>query len=313
MKILITLSSLFFIALVLAPHADAATLSQLNKSITRAEKYYDGLYRDLGPKGAVMAEYYSGDKSSYTVRHGAIGGYYYYSYIGDKAKAAQLKKFVTDYGFKPSNDIHSFIWSDTTTAKANDVYSLSAYHDCDVTLPQIGNVYPYHSKVCKLGTVGIELYTTIGKTDTLLPTINQLQKVEEKQQVDTQTISHLQNTFKTLGYGMPLCSPLGCQKSASAIRTAEFGVLEMKLDNMQYADKIAEDLLRAENKDGSINLSYDKDGNFLSDKSFIYKLIDNLLGDKSFYNGHIPSNAETMNDCLAFLLKYRCDKYHVCK
>lgn len=285
------------------------TLDQLNKTITKAENYYQGLYRNMGNGEAVVAEYYSGNKSIYTVRHGVLGGIFYYDYVKDATKAAALKKFASVYGFNPYYDDHSFIWTDESTAPIGVVYTLSEYHDCDVVLPSYRTISPYHSKVCKVGVFGEEIYMFLSHFDMLSPIETSMQTLEEGKPI---YLSDFEKHYNQLGFGVPICTPLGCSDVASTIRTAQFGALEMKLGNMQYADAVASDLVKAQNSEGAIYLSYDKNYKFTNKKSVFYLWIDKIFNDKPFYTGTIPTNAESMNDALAFLFQYRCQKYFIC-
>lgn len=285
------------------------TFDQLNQGIIKAENYYNGLYRPLNKSMAVMIEYYMTNKADYTVRHGVIGGYYYYKYIGDVDKSTKLQNLITTYGFIPSFDDHSFIWTQTNNAPLGIVYSLKDYNDCFVSLPSSRTIFPYHSKVCKLGKLGMQLYFLFSHFDTLSPIETTLQAQEQGYKVNT---SSFEKKFDTLGFGMPICTPLGCGTMASTIRTAQFGVLEMRTGHMQYADAVASSLLAAQDKQGAIYISYDKNGHYKNEQSIFYKLIDLFFNDKPIYKGFIPSNAETMNDVLAFLLQYRQARLNEC-
>ena len=284
----------------------------LNSSITRAEKYYEGLYVDLGNNQAVVNEYYSSPSHTYTVRHGVAGGIYYYDYIGDATRSAKLRNFAIAHGYDVSRDLHSFVWGTTFASKEN-IYSIEPYQDCFTNLPTVGNEIPYHSKVCKLGIGGIGAYVFATEQDTLLPIIGQLQSYENTGKVNKVVLENLEHNYNKLGFGMPICMFSYCENIASTIRTAEFGDLELRLHKMNYADEVAAELIKAQNNQGAVYFSFDKDGNLKDRKSFLYNLIEKILGDKSIYKGFIPTNAETMNDVLAFLLHYRCVKYHVCK
>jgi len=285
------------------------SLSELDTAISKAQTYYEGLYRPMGKDGAVVAEYYTKSKSVYTVRHGVIGGIFYYSYINDTQRENELLKFVTKYGFNPFNDDHSFVWTDKTTAPIGLPYSTLPYHDCDVTLPTVGKVSAYHSKVCKLGQIGIDSYLLLSRFDPLPSVEVRLQDVGQGVGISTKSLEDL---YDSIGFGLPMCSPLGCTHYASTIRTAQFGELEMRINHMQYADSVAHYLLKAQNDKGAIYISYDKNGNLVSNTSLAYSLIDKALNDKPLTHDFIPSNAETMNDSLAFLLHYRCARYGVC-
>jgi len=314
MKNLLIILSVLFLTLLIVKPVDAAapTKQQMKGSIAKAEKYYEGLYQSVGDGKAVINEYYSNLKHTYTIRHGIMGGIYFYQYIGDSKKENALKNFIAQYNLNSSNDLHSYIWKETDKGQEN-LYSEQPYYDCGLTLPIIGDEFPYHSKVCKLGTAGEDFYITATKEDTLVPTIVQIQALEAGTAVDMSIVTDLQNKYNNLGFGMPICYMSMCANVASTIRTAEFGDLELRLGNMNYADKVASQLIKAQNDQGAVYFSYDRDGHLKDNKPFVYDLIDAALNDQPVYSGYIPTNAETMNDVLAFLLRYDCAKYNVCK
>lgn len=304
---------LLFIFLLFAQPVEAAPDKKtVNTAIEKAQKYYEGLYVDLGDKGAVIKEFYTtSPKSKYTVRHGVIGGVYYYAYIGDTEKAAKLLKFAQDHGFNVDDDLHSFIWKQQAD-KTVDLYSDAPYKDCFVDLPEVKNVMPHKSKVCKLGDAGRFVYREISKRDTLVPQIEQLQNLATGKKVDDKLVKELEKKFDEVG-GIPMCVMNNCQDTASAIRTATFGELQLRLGNMEYADKAAEALLRAQDKNGAIYHSFDKNGKLRTDKTWIYQMINKILAENPIFKGYIPTNAESMNDILAFLAHWRCAKFGICR
>ena len=290
----------------------APRLSQLNDAISKAQAYYEGLYWDAGSEGAVVLEFYSHPKSVYTVRHATIGGYYYYTYIGDFEKAEKLKRFSTTYGFDPEYDLHSLIWRSNVSSD-DFLYSNKAYPDCNANLPEFGNVLPYRSKVCKLGDLGFKAYLTLSKYDTFLPMLETLQGMSNGKQLDQEKINSFEQDYRNLGFGMPTCNPAGCSSIASAFRTAHFGEIELRLGRYQYADAVASDLISAQEPSGAIYLSYNENREFETDKPVTYLVLDALLNDEPIYDGFIPTNAETMSSVLAFLLHYRCDRFMICQ
>lgn len=312
--LLIPLLGIFFIAYpFIKPPEDkpfvsqsAPTLAQLNKTISKAQTYYEGLYVDLGSEGAVVAEYYP--KIKYTMRHATIGAYYYYDYIGDASRSAKLGKVIKENGFNPDYDQHSFIWKYYTNAPTDIIYTSTVYRDCSVKLPHFTSIAPYRSKVCSLGNLGVNAYILSSKLDSFSPMVNTLQEIEQNKKVDT---TEFEKRFNSLGFGIPVCMINSCSSTASTIRSAHFGELALRLNKRQYADTTAHYLVKAQNKDGAIYTSYDKDGKRKSGKSAAYLLVDLFLNEKSGYKGDIVTNAETMNNALAFLMHYRCDKYGV--
>jgi hypothetical protein len=281
------------------------TLRELNSVISKAQGYYDGLYVDLGKNGAVMSEYYP--KIKYTMRHATIGGYYYYLYTGNATRSAQLKKTILTHGFNPDFDQHSFIWKNSTLAPENIVYTTESYRDCEVTLPKYNDIKPYRSKVCILGKHSAHLYIAVSQLDTFTPMIDTLVKWESGKTSDT---TLFENRFTRLGFGIPISTFNKCDHSASLIRSAHFGEIVLRSGKMQYADTIAHYMIKAQNKSGAFYTTYAKDGTRTLDKSLAYKVLDILFNDREAYKGDIVTNAETMNNALAFLLHYRCQRYN---
>lgn len=310
MKRTLFISLLLFFGSSISVFASPPSLSDLNSSITKAQAYYEGLYADT-PQGAVINEYYSSPMHLYTIRHGGAGAMFYYSYTHNASRSAELAKFLVGFKIDPNNDLHSYIWKMTDSGK-EDLYSLAPYYDCTITLPIIGDELPYRSKVCKLGTGGELAYITMTKMDTLVPTIQQLERIEAGKKADKGVLKDLETKYNNLGFGMPMCLLFYCSSSASTIRTAEFGVLEMRLHNMSYADEVANQLLKAQDPNGAVYLAYDKNGQLVDIRNMAYTEIDKILNDEPIYATYIPTNAETMNDVLAFLLQYRCVKYSIC-
>lgn len=279
----------------------APSVEELNQAISLAQRYYEGLYVDIGNNKALIKEYYSNPKGTYTVRHGTIGGIFYYDYIGEATKSAKLKNLVEKYKFDSSQDEHSYIWG--IEKRQTRDYPDQKYRDCFITLPAFKNITPYHSKVCKLGQIGVNLYMLTSRFDTFV----QIQELLKKP--DATKLKSLEKKYDNLGFGMPICTPISCSTVASTFRTAQFGEIELRAKNMKYADKVANNLLQAQNKDGAIYISFDANGKLKTDKPFVYTILNVFLNDKPIYNGYIPTNAETMNDSLAFLMHYRCEKY----
>lgn len=291
--------------------AHAISQSELEKAIHKAEVYYESFYHSVGNNMAVVNEYDSAPQAYYTMRHGVSGGIFYYMQTGQFAKAQALTNFARSLGVNPNDDLHSYIWKNKETGTEN-LFSAQPYYDCYTNMPQIGNELPYHSKVCKFGSLGLAAYTTITRFDPLLITIQQLQNIESGKKVDHKAVLGLQADYQKVGNGMPMCIGPYCSQNASAIRTAEYGELQLRLGNMQEADKVVSDLVKAQNPQGAVFIAYDKKGNLVDPKNAAYTLLDKLYEDKSIFQGSIPSNAETLNDVLAFLLHYLCQKYHVC-
>lgn len=303
--------TLFLLFLSVSP-AFAISQQQLEQSIHKAETYYEGLYQPIGNNMAVVNEYYTGtNQDYYTIRHGVTGGIYYYMQTGQFDKAQKLTNFALTYGVNPNDDLHSYIWKGADSGTEN-LYSTQPYYDCTITMPQIGGELPYHSKVCKFGNIGLTAYIAITKTDPLVITIQQLQNLESGKSVDKQAVLGIQTDYNKVGNGVPMCIGSFCSKDASTIRTAEFGDLQLRLGDIQSATTIVENIIKAQNTDGSVNISYDKQNHLVDNKNGLYTLLDDFFEDRPILKGIIPSNAETLNDVLAFLLQYECKVFKKC-
>jgi hypothetical protein len=151
----------------------------------------------------------------------------------------------------------------------------------------------------------------------------------------SRTADHLEQAFDQLGFGIPRCSPLGCdRKRASALRTFAFGVLESllgyrdgELGRRAYADAVANLALAVQVGDDGIYrganriayrpalrggfLSYwDRERRFLRPDGVIQAVVDRFNMPPE-YLGPKPTDSETTFDAYAFLVVYRCARYGV--
>lgn len=151
------------------------------------------------------------------------------------------------------------------------------------------------------------------------------------------TAEHLRKQWSRTHSGIPACTPISCHEVSSGIRTFTYGTLETELGYhygdpvaAKFADAAARMALQAQITDGFVTTSehrayrpahtgafptyWDRDGNFTPPApSFVTTTALALLGDTGMppeYVGILPSNSETTLDGWAFLVRYRCLKYH---
>ena len=280
----------------------APTLEELNQAIKAGQGYYESLYRDLG-EYALIVKYRSNPKFTYTIRHGAIGGYHYFNRIGETEKSDKLKAFINSVGLDAYRDPHALMWrSFEPNGGFFDIYS---YDDCYRELPDFQNIYAYTSKVCRVGESGRSLFLYLISFDPFSKLIDIL--IDPN--LDTKEVTDL---YFNTGNGIPMCTPFWCSSNASAYRTAIFGEVKLRAGNKLVAGSVARNLLDVQGEDGEFFINYTRDNELITGLPWYYKVINLILGDRPIYNGLIPTNAETMNDVLAFLLNYRCDVYGVC-
>jgi hypothetical protein len=259
-------------------------------------------------------------------------------------------------GFVPGRDLRAAIFGQGRDEPTDFSYRhepfLDAYGDCRLDPPATPLAYPYRSKAC----VGdVQPYLLAARYDTLLPTIEALQALNRGESPDhayrdqsallprvttsaTKTADDLERRFDRLGFGIPRCTPLGCDRErASALRTFSFGMLETvlgynggELGRRRYADAVANLALRAQiGSDGVVRaadrvayrpalrggfLSYwDAEHRYLKPTGVVQAMADRFNMPPE-YLGLRPTDSETGFDAYAFLVLYRCARYEVgCK
>ena len=152
------------------------------------------------------------------------------------------------------------------------------------------------------------------------------------------TADELERRFDRLGFGIPRCTPLGCDRQrASALRTFAFGMLETvlgytsgQLDRRPYADAVASLALSVQIGDDGVVRAADRvayrpalRGGFLSywnrDRRYlkpsgVAQAVADRFNMPPEYLGLRPTDSETGFDAYAFLALYRCARYKVgCK
>ena len=292
----------------------------------------------------------------YTVRHATQLAWLHAVSRDDDDRSTALARFMLGAGFVPGRDLRAAIFGRGRDAPRDFSYRhepfLDAYGDCRLDPPATDLAYPYRSKAC-VGNV--QPYLVAARHDTLLPAIEALQALNRGEPPDgryrdqsallpmittsaSKTADDLEKRFDRLGFGIPRCTPLACDKErASALRTFTFGMLETVLGynggevgRRRYADAVANLALRVQiGQDGVVRaadrvayrpalrggfLSYwDADRRYLKPTGLVQAMADRLNMPPE-YLGLRPTDSETGFDAYAFLALYRCAKYQVgCK
>ena len=291
----------------------------------------------------------------YTVRHATQLAWLHAVSRNDDRSTA-LARFMLKAGFVPGRDLRAAIFGRGRDAPRDFSYRhepfLDAYGDCQLDPPATSLAYPYRSKAC-VGNV--QPYLLAARYDTLLPAIEALQALNRGESPDnayrdqsallpnvttsaSKTADKLERHFDRLGFGVPRCTPLGCDRErASAVRTFTFGMLETVLGysggevgRRHYADAVANLALRVQiGEDGVVRaadrvayrpalrggfLSYwDADRRYRKPAGVVQAMADRFNMPPE-YLGLRPTDSETGFDAYAFLALYRCAKFQVgCK
>jgi hypothetical protein len=289
----------------------------------------------------------------YTVRHATQLAWLYAVNRGDEARSSALARFMLAAGFVPGQDLRAAIFGRGRDAPRDFSYRhepfLDAYGDCRLVPPPTPRAYPYRSKAC-LGDV--RPYLLAARHDTLLPTIEALQALNRGESPDSRyrdqsallplattsagrTADELERRFDRLGFGIPRCTPLGCDRErASALRTFAFGMLETvlgyqsgQLGRRRYADAVAGLALSVQVGDDGVVRAADRvvyrpalRGGFLSywnrDRRYLRpsglaQSVADRFNMPPEYLGLKPTDSETGFDAYAFLALYRCARFKV--
>jgi hypothetical protein len=292
----------------------------------------------------------------YTVRHATQLAWMHAVSRDDTARSAALARFMLASGFVPGRDLRAAIFGQGRDTPTDFSYRhepfLDAYGDCKLDPPTTSLAYPYKSKAC---VADVRPYLLAARHDTLLPTIEALQSLNRGAAPDSRykdqssflpfattsasgTADVLEARFDRLGFGIPRCTPWGCDgERASALRTFAFGMLETVLSyrggeiaRRPYADAVANLALSVQiGDDGVLRsagrvlyrpalrggfLSYwDSDRRYLRPSGIAQSLADRFNMPPE-YLGVRPTDSETGFDAYAFLVLYRCARYQVsCK
>jgi hypothetical protein len=292
----------------------------------------------------------------YTVRHATQLAWLHAVSREDQARSTALARFMLRAGFVPGRDLRAAVFGRGRDAPRDFGYRhepfLDAYGDCRLQPPASPRAYPYQSKAC---VADVRPYLLAARHDTLLPTIEALQALNRGESPDhpyrdqsalvplartsaSRTADALQRRFDRLGFGIPRCTPFGCdQQRASALRTFAFGMLETvlgyhsgQLERRAYADAVAGLALSVQIGDDGVVRTADRvayrpalRGGFLSywnrDRRYlkpggVAQAVADRFNMPPEYLGLRPTDSETGFDAYAFLALYRCARYRVgCK
>lgn len=288
----------------------------------------------------------------YTVRHGTQEAYLYAVLRGDSVRADQLAAFLRANGFTPGVDLRATIFGAGRQLPGDLPFVASGrdnvYADCD-HLPAAGTTaYPYTSKICMLG---VDTFLQAGRGDPFLQATQALQTLTKYRNpyhpypvlislglegsTPTETADHLEQLWTKVGYGIPACTPLGCELGrASGLRTFVFGSLEATLgyqdgqiSRQHYADAVAANAIAAQigssgtiraadrtwvrpMQAGAFPIYWDADHRFVPTTGLTQSVTD-MLSMPPEYAGELVSDSETTFDGYAFLVTYRCARFAV--
>jgi hypothetical protein len=288
----------------------------------------------------------------FTVRHATQQAWLYAQAKRDKARADALARFMVNAGFQPGLDLRVTLFGQGRQYPADLSYRhellIDAYLDCRLKPPDTPLAYPYRSKACLLDA---RPYLWAARQDTFLPTLEAVQALHRegsparsyangsgflpgRTTTASATADRLELAFDRLGFGIPRCNPLGCDRErASALRTFAFGALETLLGykygevgRRAYADTAARLAVSTQIEDdavvrhGAHDTSYrpalrggfytywNRQLRFQRPDGVVQATVDRL-SMPSEYIGLVPSDSETTFDGYAFLLLYRCVRY----
>jgi hypothetical protein len=292
----------------------------------------------------------------YTIRHATQLAWLHAVSREDTARSTALARFMLAAGFVPGQDLRAAIYGRGRDAPRDFGYRhqpfLDAYGDCRLDPPATPLAYPYRSKAC---VADVRPYLLAARHDTLLPAIEALQALNRGDAPDSsyrdpsallpltttspdRTADELERRFDRLGFGIPRCTPVGCDTArASALRTFAFGMLETVLGygngevaRRPYADTVANLALGVQIGDDGVLRTADRvlyrpalRGGFLSywnrDRRYLRpsgaaQAVADHFNMPPEYLGARPTDSETGFDTYAFLTLYRCARYRVgCK
>jgi len=292
----------------------------------------------------------------FTIRHATQLAWLHAVSREDTARSTALARFMLHAGFVPGRDLRAAIFGQGRDEPRDFGYRhepfLDAYGDCRLNPPASPRAYPYRSKAC---LADVRPYLLAARHDTLLPAIEALQALNRGESPDrtyrdqtallpmattsaSRTADELERRFDRLGFGIPRCTPFGCDRQrASALRTFAFGMLETvlgynsgQLDRRPYADAVASLALSVQIGDDGVVRAADRvayrpalRGGFLSywnrDRRYlkpggVAQAVADRFNMPPEYLGLRPTDSETGFDAYAFLALYRCARYGVgCK
>jgi len=283
----------------------------------------------------------------YTVRHAVQESYLYWRYRGNAHRSAALAAMLSANGYVAGKDIRAIMFGTSRGLPDDFVLEKQAYPDCDHLPKADVTAYPYTSKVC---VTGVDGFLLAGRSDPFLRIMLAMQSLENhgdpnrryrglginpfSKTSPSKAAAELEATWRKLGYGMPMCSVVGCDTRASALRTYMFGELEAVLgyhygqaQRSAYADAAAakalatqisaRGLIRTSKGDflrpaqaGGFPLYWNGAGQYAPPAGVTEQAKERLSMPPEF-GGLIASDSETTFDGFAFLVTYRCLKYGV--
>jgi hypothetical protein len=288
----------------------------------------------------------------FTVRHATQQAWLYARVRRARPRADALARFMSRAGFQPGLDLRVTLFGQGGQYPADLGYRhealIDAYLDCRLRPPATPLAYPYRSKACLLDA---RPYLWMTRHDTFLPTLEAIGALQRdgspsRRYVDhagflpgrtttaSATADRLEQAFDRLGFGIPRCSPVGCDRGrASGLRTFAFGALETllgygygELDRRAYADTAArlavsiqvgdDALVRSGAREvayrpplrGGFYTYWNRQLRFDRPDGVVQGTVDRL-GMPPEYLGLVAADSETTFDAWAFLVLYRCVKY----
>ncbi len=288
----------------------------------------------------------------YTIRHATQEAYLYWRARGGIARAGRLAAFLRRNHYTPGADLRAAIFGRGAwlpdampfTATGPD----NAYPDCSHLPAAAPTAYPYTSKVC---LAGVGAFLLAGRSDPFLQAFQALQTLNKYADPNrhypllvalgldgatpAQAADHLQQLWDQLGYGIPACTPLGCDTTrASGLRTCAFGALETLLGyrfgqagRRAYADAAAAAAIATQigargvihaprqtwarpAQAGAYPIYWNAHHQFMPVSGSLQAISD-LLSMPAEYTGLIVSDSETTFDGWAFLTTYRCARFKI--
>jgi hypothetical protein len=346
-----------------SPRHFAVTISQvqLTDPATSAQLWLDNFrlatYQPNRPAPQVTRTFSDRDRAvlrslRYTIRHATQEAYLYWRARGSTARAARLAAFLAHNYYAPGVDLRAAIFGQAASLPAAMPFTATgpdnAYPDCSHLPPPVPTAYAYTSKVC---LIGVNAFLLAGRSDPFLQAFQALQTLDKYADPNrhypllvalgldgatpAQTADHLQRLWDQLGYGIPECTPDGCDTTqASGLRTFAFGTLETLLGyrfgqtaRRPYSDAAAAATIAAQiGADGIIHapsqtflrpaqagaypIHFNEDHQF-TPLNGASQAISDLLSMPPEYTGLIVSDSETTFDGWAFLITYRCARFKV--
>jgi hypothetical protein len=346
-----------------APHQFSVTISDawLTDPATSAQLWLDDVrlasYAADTPAAPVTRSFTDRSRTvlrslRYTVRHATQEAYLYWRARHNLVRARRLAAFLRSNGYHPGADLRAAIFGQGGQLPPAMPFTASgrynAYPDCSHLPAPTVTAYPYTSKVC---LAGVNTFLLAARNDPFLETFQALQTLNKYADPNrhypllvglglhgttpAETSDHLEQLWDQLGYGLPACTPAGCDLTrASGLRTFAFGELETLLGyrfgqatRRTYADAAAatavatqiraDGLIRSTGQTwlrpaqaGAFPIFWNEQHQFIPLGGPMQAATD-LLSMPPEYAGLIVSDSETTFDGWAFLVTYRCARFNI--